>query len=87
MNDVLHVPDIRTNLISGSILSNKGFRMIFDLDKFILTKGGMYLGKGYLVDCVFNANVTVVDKNFVFLYPELINKGKTSIYFLESPIL
>jgi len=46
LNDVLHVPDIRKNLISGSILSKKGFRMVFELDKFVLTKGGMYVGKG-----------------------------------------
>ena len=50
MNDVLHVPDIRKNLIFGSILSKKGFRMIFESDKFVLTKGGIYVGKGYLVD-------------------------------------
>ena len=42
LNDVLHVPDICKNMISGS-LSKKGFRMIFELDKFVLTKRGMYL--------------------------------------------
>ena len=33
LNDVLHVPDIHKNLISGSILSKKGFRMVFESDK------------------------------------------------------
>ena len=46
LNDVLHVPDIRKNLISGSILSKKGFRIIFESEKFVLTKGVMYMGKG-----------------------------------------
>ena len=41
LNDVLHVPDIRKNLISRSILSKKGFRMVFKSDKFVLTKGEM----------------------------------------------
>ena len=36
LNDVLHVPDIRKNLISGLILSKKGFRMVFESDKFVL---------------------------------------------------
>ena len=63
LNDVLHVPDIRKNLISGSILSKKGFRMVFESDKFVLTKGGMYVGKDYLVDGLFKANVAVVDKS------------------------
>ena len=33
LNDVLHVSDIRKNLISGSILSKKGFRIVFESDK------------------------------------------------------
>ena len=37
LNDVLHVPDICKNLISGSILSKKDFRMVFESDKFVLT--------------------------------------------------
>ena len=43
LNDILHVPDIHKNLISKSILSKKGFRMVFVSDKFVLTKGGMYM--------------------------------------------
>jgi len=67
LNDVLHVLDIRKNLISGSILSKKGFRMVFKSDKFVLTKGGMYVKKGFLVDGLFKANVVVVDKKCVFV--------------------
>ena len=60
--------------------------MIFESDKFILTKGGVYVGKGYLVDGLFKVNVAVVDKKFVYLYPKLINKRKIFVYLLESPI-
>ena len=63
LNDVLHVLDIRKNLISGSILSKKGFRIVIESDKFVLTKGGVYVGKGYLVDGLFKTNVAVVDKS------------------------
>ena len=37
LNNVLHVPEIRKNLISDSILSKKGFKMVFKSDKFVLT--------------------------------------------------
>ena len=47
----------------------------------------MYVGNGYLVDGLFNANVAVVDKKSVYLYPKLINKEKSSVYLLESLIL
>jgi len=53
LNNMLHVPDIYKNLISGSILSKNGFRMVFESDKFVLTKGWMYVGKSYLVDGLF----------------------------------
>ena len=38
LNNVLHVPDIRKNLVSGSLLSKNGFRLVFEFDKFVLTK-------------------------------------------------
>ena len=76
LNDVRYVPDICKNLISESILSKKDFRMVFESDKFVLIKGGVYVGKGYLVNGLFKANVAVMEKKSVYLYPKLINKGK-----------
>ncbi|XP_068304222.1 uncharacterized protein [Pyrus communis] len=57
LNNVLHIPDIRKNLISGSLLSNKGFNIVFESDKFVITKGGVYVGKGYLAEGLFKLNV------------------------------
>ena len=54
--------------------------MIFESDKFLLTKGRMYVGKSYLVNGLFKVNVAVVNKNSVYLYPKLINKEKSSVY-------
>jgi hypothetical protein len=56
-NDVLHMPDIRKNFVSGSLLSNNGFKLVFESDKFILTKSGTYVGKGYLSNGLFKMNV------------------------------
>ena len=33
--------------------------MVFESNKFVLTKSGMYVSKGYLVDGLFKANVAV----------------------------
>ena len=38
LKNVLHVPNIRKNLISGSLLSKNGFKLVFVSDKFVLTK-------------------------------------------------
>ncbi|XP_024963136.1 uncharacterized protein LOC112503306 [Cynara cardunculus var. scolymus] len=43
LTNVLHVPDIRKNLISGPMLSNKGFKIVFESNKFVITKGGLYV--------------------------------------------
>ena len=79
LNDVLHVPEIRKNLVSGSLLSKKGFKLVFVSDNSILTKNGMHVGKGYMSNGLFKMNVmTIVPpiKN--------INKNTSSAYMLES---
>ncbi|GKD22048.1 hypothetical protein Tco_1223751 [Tanacetum coccineum] len=48
LSNVLHVPNITKNLISGPILSNKGFKLVIESYKFVITKGDVYVGKGYL---------------------------------------
>ena len=48
---------------------------------------GVYVSKDYLVDGLFKANVTVVNKRSVYLYLKIINKGKSFVYLLESSIL
>ena len=79
LNDVLHVPEIRKNLVSRSLLSKKGFKLVFVSDNFILTENGIYVGKGYMSNGLFKMNVmTIVPpiKN--------INKNASSAYMLES---
>ncbi|XP_073304093.1 uncharacterized protein [Primulina huaijiensis] len=44
--DALHVPDIRKNLVSGSLLVKHGFRLVFESNKVVLTKNGHFIGKG-----------------------------------------
>ena len=76
---MLHVPDIRKNLVSGPLLSKNGFRLVFESDKFVLTKSGMYVGKGYLSDGLFKLNVMTI------VPPEVMNKNNTSsAYIVES---
>ncbi|KAL0282450.1 UNVERIFIED_CONTAM: hypothetical protein Sradi_7261100 [Sesamum radiatum] len=46
--DVLHVPNIRKNLVYGSLLVKSGFRLVFESNKFVLTKNNHFIGKGYV---------------------------------------
>ena len=47
LKNVLYVPEIRKNLVSGLLLNKHGFRMVFESNTFVLTKSGLFVGKGY----------------------------------------
>ena len=75
LKDVLHVLEIQKNLVSGSLSSKNGFKLVFESNKLSLFKSGMYVGKGYLSNGLFKMNVmTVIDNN----------KGASFVYMLES---
>ena len=76
LNNVLHVPDIK-NLVSGSLLSKNRFRLVFESDKFVLTKNEMYVGKSNMSDGLFKMNVMTV-------VPSVINNTTSSSYLLEA---
>ena len=76
LNDVLHVPEIQKNLVSGSLLSKKGFRLVFESKKFVLTKSGIYVGKGYMSDGLFKITVMTIVSNFN-------NKNTSSAYMIK----
>ena len=82
LNYVLHVPKIRKNLIAGSLMLKNGFKLVFESDKFVITKARMYVGRGYMTDGIFKLNtMTIVPKN------SMNEKGESSVYIVDSFIL
>ena len=74
MTNVLYVPEIHKNLVSSSLLNSHGFRLVFKLDKFVLSKS-MYVGKWYMSDDMWKLNVMNIIKSDT-------NKTSTSAYIL-----
>ena len=62
-NNILHVPEIRKNLISSNFLCKGGFKTILESDKLILSKNGVFFGKGYVCDGMFKLSVNFVVNN------------------------
>jgi len=60
LSDVLHVPNIRTNLISVALLSKGGIKVSFESDKIIMTKNNVFVGKGYCDEGLFVLNIAEV---------------------------
>ncbi|RVW96807.1 hypothetical protein CK203_026024 [Vitis vinifera] len=78
--EFLFVPEIRKNLVFASLLSKKRFKLVFESDKLVLTKGGTFVGKGYMSEGLFKLNV--FNDNVI---ASTINKSfMSSAYIVES---
>ena len=47
LKNVQHVPTIKKNLVSGSLLCRDGYKLVFESNKCVLSKFGTFVGKGY----------------------------------------
>ena len=47
LKNVHHVPSINKNLVSGSLLCQDGYKIVFESNKFVVSKFGTFVGKGY----------------------------------------
>ena len=47
LKNVHHVPSINENLVSGSLLCRDGYKLTFESTKFVVSKFGTFVGKGY----------------------------------------
>ena len=63
LTNVLYVPEIHKNLVSGSLLNSHGFRLVFESYKFVLSKSGMYVRKGYMSGGMWKLNVMTIIKS------------------------
>ncbi|KAL0313933.1 UNVERIFIED_CONTAM: Retrovirus-related Pol polyprotein from transposon TNT 1-94 [Sesamum angustifolium] len=54
---VHHVPIVRRNIISGSVIVRKGYELAFKFNKVVIHQFGNFIGKGYLDDGLFKVRV------------------------------
>ncbi|KAH7676279.1 RNA-directed DNA polymerase protein, partial [Dioscorea alata] len=74
--NVLHVPEVRKNLVSGNLLCKGGFKTVLEANNLILSKNGVFVGKGYTCDGMFKLSVT----------SNINNTEKVSAYMIDSSI-
>jgi hypothetical protein len=81
LKNVQHVPEINRNLICGSLLCRDGFKLMFESNKFIVSKFGLFVGKGYDSGGLFCLSVADDCNNVAKLvsYSEL-NVGKATVW-------
>ncbi|GKA90212.1 zinc finger, CCHC-type containing protein [Tanacetum coccineum] len=67
--NVLYVPKLRKNLIFGPVLNKCGYKQVYESDKYILSKSGVFVGFGYYNNVMFMLNLNKVsdDSNYVYM--------------------
>nr|GEZ55252.1 zinc finger, CCHC-type [Tanacetum cinerariifolium] len=66
--NVLYVPKIRKNLVSGPVLSKCGYKQVYESDKYILSKCGVFVGFGYYNNVMLMLNLNKVPDDLDSVY-------------------
>ena len=76
LNNVLYVPSLRRNLVFGALFDKVGLKLVFEADKIIISRGGDFVGKGYLSGGLFVLNIV----------QEIVNNASisNSAYIVDS---
>ncbi|GJW76372.1 zinc finger, CCHC-type containing protein [Tanacetum coccineum] len=69
LSNVLYVPKLRKNLVSGPVLNKCGYKQVYESDKYILSKCGVFVGFGYYNNGMFMLNLNKVpdDSDSVYM--------------------
>ncbi|GJW54316.1 zinc finger, CCHC-type containing protein [Tanacetum coccineum] len=71
--NVLHVPNIRKNLVSSSVLNNCGYKQVIESNKFDFSKHGVFIGFGYLSNHMFRLNIISNNIGLAFMSTSKLN--------------
>ena len=70
---MLHVLNIRANLVSVALLEKVGVKVSFEFDKIVMTNNNVFVGKGYCNQRLFVLNIFYgINENVSFLLILLI---------------
>jgi hypothetical protein len=79
LKNVQHVPSINKNLVSDSLLCRDGFKIVLESNKFIVSKCGQFIGKGYVCGGLFHFSVSDCCNKSVNNICDGINESDVSI--------
>jgi hypothetical protein len=77
---VQHVPSINKNLVSGSLLCRDGFKVVLESNKFVISKCGQFIGKGYVCRGLFYFSVSDFCNKSVNNICDGVNESDASVW-------
>ena len=73
LKNVHYVPSVNKNLVSGSLLCRDGYKLVFESNKFVISKYGTFVGKGYESGGLFRLSLSdVCNKGSILGYYKFI---------------
>jgi hypothetical protein len=60
LNEMMHVLNIRANLVSIALLGKFRIKVLFEFDKIVMTKNNVFMGRGYYNHELFVLNIANV---------------------------
>ncbi|GJY87214.1 zinc finger, CCHC-type containing protein [Tanacetum coccineum] len=66
--NVLYVPKLHKNLIFGPVLNKCGYKQVYESNKYILSKSGIFVGFGYYNNGMFMLNLNKVLDDYGSVY-------------------
>ena len=57
LTNIFHVLKIKKNLISANLLCKSDVKAVLESDKLILSKNGIFVGKGYATDGMYKLSI------------------------------
>ena len=58
LKNMHYVPSVNKNLVSRSLLCRDGYKLVFDSNKFVISKYGTFVGKGYALGGLFRLSLS-----------------------------
>jgi hypothetical protein len=80
LKNMQHVPTIGKNLVSGTLLFRDGFKVVIESNKFVVSKCGQFIGKGYECGGLFHFSVSDYYHKSVNLISDRINESNASVW-------
>jgi hypothetical protein len=60
LKNVHHVPSIKKNLISGFMLCRDGYKLVFESNKYVVSKYGTFISKDYESGGLFRLSLLIL---------------------------
>jgi hypothetical protein len=80
LKNMQHVPSIKKNLVNDSLLCRDGFKVVLESNKFVVSKCGQFICKGYGCRVLFHFSISNYCNKSVNNICDHINESDVSIW-------